>query len=134
MKVEGASVNVLEKATQRRVLVTGSHTRTDEDMKDLVFSELDRLHFLHDFTDLAHGAAQGVDTFADAWAKDRGVRVSRFPANWKKYGNEAGPSRNEFMHDTFKPGLVIVFPGDAGTANMRDYALRKGTEVIYVEG
>lgn len=121
----------VEKGDQVRVLVTGSHTRTDEDMKDLVFAELDRLHFLYKFTDLAHGAAQGVDTFAGEWAKDRDVRVMRYPADWKKYGSEAGPRRNQFMHDTFKPHLVVVFPGGPGTENMRDYAISKGTEVEY---
>jgi hypothetical protein len=130
MKIEGATMHV-EKGEQIRVLVTGSHTRTDDEMKDFVFFELDRLHFLYRFTDLAHGAAAGVDTFAGEWAKDRDVRISRFPANWKKYGSEAGPRRNQFMYDTFKPHHVVVFPGGPGTAHMRDYAIMQGSEPIY---
>lgn len=128
LKLEGSRGQVLEQKTQVKVLVTGGRDYAD---KEKLEEFLDRLNLLYGFTDLCHGAQTGADTLAGDWAKSRDVRVMRFPANWKKFGNEAGPRRNQFMHDTFKPDLVVAFPGNAGTKNMIEYAMMKGTEIVY---
>lgn len=134
---------VIESLPQTKVLVTGGRYWTD---KERLERELDRLHFLHDFTDLAHGDAGqfnpftrevmcGVDKMAGAWAKTRDIRVQKFPVtdkDWTKYGNDAGPRRNRFMFDTFKPQYVIVFPGGSGTRDMMVYSMSKGAELLYV--
>lgn len=124
-EVRGA---VLEQKTQIKVLVCGGR---DYSNKTYLEETLDRLHLLYGFTDLCHGAAEGADSLSDAWARSRDVRVMRFPANWKKYASEAGPRRNEFMFDTFKPNLVVAFPGSSGTKHMIAYAMSKGCEIVY---
>lgn len=122
---------VLEQKTQVKVLVTGGRDYADKETLDQI---LDRLNLLYGFTDLCHGAAEGADSLAGEWAISRDIRVMRFPANWKKYGNEAGPRRNQFMYDTFKPDLVVAFPGGNGTKNMIEYAMLKNCEVFYANG
>lgn len=138
LSIDVARGRVFETLPQTRVLVTGGRFWDDQARLE---AELDRLHFLYGFTDLAHGDSGkivlgkvkcGVDKLAGEWARSRDIRVSKFPANWKKYGNTAGPIRNIFMFDTFKPAYVVVFPGGAGTRHMTDYAMKNGATMLYV--
>ncbi len=51
---------------------------------------------------LRHGVAEGADYVANDWARERGVTVERFPAQWKdpitgQYDSSAGPRRNREM-------------------------------------
>ncbi len=51
---------------------------------------------------LRHGVAEGADWIANDWARERGVTVERFPAQWKDpvtgaYDASAGPRRNRDM-------------------------------------
>jgi hypothetical protein len=65
------------------------------------------------------GGARNVDTFAEEWAMSRGVPFERFDADWNRFGNRAGPIRNQEMIDEFKPDVGLVFPGGPGTADMK---------------
>lgn len=78
----------------------------------------------------------GVDAMADKWASDHVIEKKRFPADWKKFGNVAGPIRNERMLIEGKPDWVIAFPGGNGTANMvhlTRVAIRAGAEIVLCE-
>jgi len=110
-----------------KVLITGSHTFVD---REQVYRTLDALGG-RSFGDQAnpswlprpdiviiHGNAKCVDMIADEWAITNWVTVRSYPANWCKYGNRAGPIRNQEMLDTENPELVIAFPGGPGTADM----------------
>jgi hypothetical protein len=135
MKIEQAQFRAESTGPQNRILVTGgrmfgwkwvnNEKVINQDQVEFLNDYLDRLNLTCNITDLAHGAAEGADTWADKWARSRDVRVMRFPANWKKHGNAAGPLRNEWMFDTFKPDLVVAFPGGAGTKHMINYAMNK---------
>ncbi len=59
----------------------------------------------------------GADRWAHEWALERGRAFERYPADWKRFGPSAGPRRNHTMAAR-KPGLVVAFPGDKGTAGM----------------
>jgi hypothetical protein len=52
------------------------------------------------------------------WAKDRGVEVLEFSADWKTHGKSAGPMRNRQMLNDGQPTAVVAFPGGRGTADM----------------
>lgn len=78
---------------------------------------------------LIHGGAKGVDHHADEWAVVNWVPVECFEADWKRYGNSAGPIRNQQMIDEGKPDLVIAFPGGRGTADMVRRAKAAGIKV-----
>lgn len=74
-----------------KVLVCGSREFRD---KEFLFKTLDFLLSKKDLKDvtLIHGAQKsfdkhleiyyGADYFADLWAKERGVKVEKFPADW----------------------------------------------------
>lgn len=84
---------------------------------------------------IIEGAAKGADKLAHLWAIANNVENWRFPItkeDWKKYGNAAGPIRNEAMFNESQPDLVIAFPGGNGTKHMINYSKSKGCEVIEV--
>ena len=109
-----------------RVLVCGGRDFTDA---RLLNRTLDELHFKTPITLLIHGNARGADLLADEWAFDRTVKVKRFPADWIRHRNSAGPIRNKQMLVEAKPELVVAFRGGAGTSDMMTQARRAGVEV-----
>lgn len=83
---------------------------------------------------LFHGAARGVDTFAEGVARAAGVEVRAFLANWS-LGRSAGHVRNRRMlHAAQLDGgsLLIAFPrvGGRGTQNCIAAAEKLGFEVL----
>jgi hypothetical protein len=80
------------------------------------FDALDRMAARMTITAVRHGAARGADAIANAWARDRGYTIERFPADWTR-GRSAGPERNHRMIMA-KPHPVacVAFAGGGGTA------------------
>lgn len=113
-----------------KVLVFGGRDFTDY---EALCRALDVIHAERGFTQVIHGNAFGVDRLAGAWARERGIPVRKFPADWKRYGPSAGPIRNAEMLVEGQPDLGVAFPGGAGTRNMRRQAKKAGLEVIDVE-
>jgi hypothetical protein len=112
-----------------RVLVCGGRGFSDALLLNL---ELDRLHALHHFTLVIHGAALGTDALAGEWADSRNIPVRPYRANWKAEGKSAGPNRNARMLADGRPELVVAFKGGAGTANMIEQAETAGVKVIRI--
>jgi hypothetical protein len=54
--------------------------------------------------------SKGPDTVGEHWARQNGIKVSRFPANWKLYKGAAGPIRNQQMGD-YADGGIIMWDG-----------------------
>lgn len=81
------------------------------------------------------GGAKGADFLTRVWVKTQFIGNAwkkyyrEFPADWKQFGNHAGPIRNQQMLDEGKPDLVIAFPGGVGTADMVSRAKKAGIEV-----
>ena len=85
-----------------------------------------------DIQALVHGDADGADRLGGLWARTRGVPEIKIPAQWKFYGNSAGPLRNGWMLNFIPVDLVIAFPGGSGTANMVEQATEAGITVYQV--
>lgn len=62
-------------------------------------------------TEVIHGAAEGIDTLAAAWAQRHQIPVRAFPANWAKHGRAAGPLRNTIMLAAGAGALLAVWDG-----------------------
>jgi hypothetical protein len=82
-----------------------------------------------------HGDARGADRLGGMWARQRGIAVKVFPANWNLHGRAAGGIRNQTMLDyllTLPPDrrLVVAFPGGRGTADMAARAKAANVPVI----
>jgi len=90
------------------VLVTGDRNWTDI---NVIRRELS---FFKSPTVIIHGACEGADMVADKVARELGLTVLDYPADWeaaRRRGNmkSAGPIRNRFMFKDAKPTQGIAF-------------------------
>lgn len=100
------------------IIVTGSRKADSESARQLVFKTLDELHRATPIKELKHGGAKGFDSFAHEWAMKNKILTRVFQADWKMYGDSAGPLRNAMMARS-GADLCIAFPGGDGTKNMK---------------
>lgn len=86
-------------------------------------------------TVIISGMAKGADTLAVEFADFYGITTLKFPADWNRYKNGAGPIRNQKMIDEGKPNLCIAFlmPNSRGTRDMINRCLFEGIETIIIE-
>lgn len=75
------------------------------------------------------GGCRGTDTLAARWAREHGVPLQVFAANWKAHGRAAGPLRNQQL--AAYATHVIAFPcGEGrGTQDMIKRAEARGLPV-----
>jgi hypothetical protein len=114
----------------RAIIAGGRHyALTDADR-----AALDDLHATLTIAEVVSGGADGADAGGERWAKDRGIPILRFPADWDRHGKAAGPLRNAAMADYLAESaaqrVCILFPGGNGTASMRAEAVKRGIRVI----
>lgn len=115
-----------------KVIIAGS--RTIHDLRLVVFA-VAASGF--DVTVVISGKCpKGVDCLGEAWAKNNGVPVDPYPANWKKYGITAGGIRNAEMSKV-GDALIAIHDGvSKGTANMINFMklLNKPCYILVVPG
>lgn len=114
-----------------RLLVCGDRNWTN---KELIRREVEGLR-----PDVViHGAARGADVLGGMAARELGIEVIEFPAQWEKYGRAAGPIRNQQMLGEGKPTIVFAFNNkiseSKGTKDMIRRARKAGLPVyLYTE-
>ena len=110
-----------------RVLCCGSRNWVD---RELIKKQLKQLP---KDTVIIHGNCRGADRIAAFVGKQLGIEVDPYPAKWTKYGNAAGPIRNQQMLDEGKPDSVFAFHDQLllskGTADMVNKAKKAGIPV-----
>lgn len=86
----------------------------------------DRLNYLlknasdEDEITIISGGARGADQLGERYAKEKGYKIIRKPANWDKYGKSAGYKRNEEMAK-IADVCVCFWDGESrGTKHMID--------------
>ena len=86
-----------------------------------------------DITEIISGAARGADSLAAQWAKEQGVKLTEFPADWDRFGKRAGFIRNEDIVKAADFVLAFWTGKSKGTANSLSIAkrLKKPTLIIY---
>jgi hypothetical protein len=113
------------------VLVTGGRDYGDV---GTVFDCLTKLNDQFARMIIVHGDAAGADTLAYTVCQELGIEQARVPAAWNKYKKAAGPIRNKLMLDLFPTlDLIMAFPGDVGTANMKTQAGKLGIPIMTPE-
>lgn len=115
-----------------KVLVCGGREYSDW---HFLSTMLDELHSIHNFKVVIEGEAPGADTLAAQWARNNGLIVRAFPADWVRYGRGAGPIRNKQMLDEGCSDLVVAFfdrpyTESKGTKDMCEQAHEAGVKVI----
>lgn len=117
-----------------RLLITGTrHGWEDTAALDRILRErFEALCQQHDteVVLLVHGDASGIDRQArDIWV-GHGLPHEPHPANWKAFGNAAGPLRNSEMVDA-GASVCLAFPHEdsRGTYDCLNKALAAGIPV-----
>lgn len=118
-----------------RVLVCGSRGFGDIEVIRTAFGRIPYL--TTEPVTIIEGGAKGADTLARQVAEEYGYRVDEYPiteADWSRYGNGAGPRRNQKMLDEGRPDMVLAFALTVnitpGTADMIQRAQYAGLPVI----
>lgn len=98
-----------------RLLIAGSRgvspspQQIDEQLRKLLPVEV---------TELVSGGARGADEAGEVWAHENAIPITRFPADWDRYGKGAGHRRNREMAQYADVALVFWKDNSPGTANM----------------
>jgi len=84
-------------------------------------------------SEIVSGRAKGPDLLGETWALKNGVKISAFPADWKKYGISAGFIRNQEMAD-YADALIAIWDGQSnGTLDMIERAKEKNIPIfVYI--
>lgn len=102
-----------------KVVVAGSRTFTDY---HLLKEKLD--YYLKNQTDIeiVSGTAQGADSLGERYAKEKGLSLRQFPADWKAHGKAAGYKRNKQMAE-YCDAVIVFWDGESkGTEHMINLA------------
>lgn len=83
-------------------------------------------------TEVVSGRARGVDTLGELWAFRNNILLTKFPADWDRYGRQAGYVRNIEMGDYAEAALILWDGKSRGTGHMIDIAKAKGLQVKVV--
>jgi len=110
-----------------KLIIAGSRTFTDYKKLCEVCDQI-----LQDQTDveIVSGAYyKGADLLGEKYAAERGFRLTKFPADWKRFGRAAGPKRNEQMAN-YADALIAFWDGKSkGTKHMIEVAKCRGLKV-----
>ena len=102
-------------AMEIRLIVAGSRNFSDYQM---LKRKLDFYTQNHKTVEIVSGTAKGADQLGERYAQEKRYDVKRFPANWEKYGNQAGLIRNEQMAK-YASHAVLFWDGvSRGTLSM----------------
>ncbi|WP_111709093.1 DUF2493 domain-containing protein [Lutibacter citreus] len=107
-----------------KLIIAGG--RTFNDYKKLC-AECDNILQDQNNVEIVSGAYyKGADKLGEQYAKERGYIVTKFPADWKRFGKAAGPKRNEQMAN-YADALIAFWDGKSrGTMNMIDLSEQFG--------
>ena len=102
-----------------KLIIAGS--RTFGNYK-LLSAHLDDICARYDITEIVSGTAAGADSLGELYAKDHNIPVTRFPADWNKYGKSAGYRRNEQMAQYADACICFSVDNSRGTEHMINLA------------
>ena len=82
--------------------------------------------------EIVSGGQKGADKLGERYANEKGYKLTIMEADWEKYGNSAGPIRNQKMAK-YAEGLIVFDAGGPGSRDMIEKAARAGLDIRRVE-
>ena len=90
----------------------------DFNNRSVLYKVLNENRYSKNITEIVSGCARGADFLGIEWADVYGLRITRFPAEWDKYGKSAGFIRNADM-GVYADAAIIFWDGESkGTKHM----------------
>ena len=121
-------ITLFSKARNRLIVAGGRDFNNYILLSETLDSVLKR--YTDSETIIVTGCCRGADALGERYAKEHGIPVKRFPADWLQYGKAAGPIRNRDMAEYASEGegvLVAFWDGKSrGTASMIRLAEKYG--------
>lgn len=108
-----------------KLIIAGSRNVPNDKVVERI---INRVVGMYDWnvTEVVSGTARGVDRIGEEWAEDHNIPVTRFPAEWGRYGKSAGYIRNYAMA-SYGDVLLAIWDGESkGTQNMIELADKNG--------
>ena len=107
-----------------KVIVAGGRDFSDYDLLKQTLNRL--LMYKLPNVEIVCGKARGADTLGECYAKELGLPIAYFPADWDQFGKAAGYIRNKEMAK-YADACVIFWDGQSkGSKHMYDLALKEG--------
>ena len=119
---------------QARIIVAGGRDFTDYALLSETLDVILKIYTLRE-VQIVSGCCRGADALGERYAREHGIPVVRFPADWQAYGKAAGPIRNRKMAEYASEGegegvLVAFWDGKSpGTASMIRLAEKYGLQI-----
>lgn len=82
--------------------------------------------------EIVSGGQKGVDKLGERYANEKGFKLTVMEADWEKYGNSAGPIRNQKMAK-YAEGLIVFDAGGTGSRDMIEKATRAGLDIRRIQ-
>ena len=83
--------------------------------------------------EIVSGGARGADSLGERYAREHGLNVRYFPANWDLHGKSAGFIRNREMA-IYADTVICFWDGiSKGTSHMINLAKSEGKQLIVVK-
>ena len=117
---------------QARIIVAGGRDFTDYALLSETLDVIFERYTLHE-VQIVSGSCRGADALGERYAREHGITIKRFPANWLAYGKAAGPIRNREMAEYAAKcdGMLVAFwdGKSRGTASMIRLAEKYGLRI-----
>lgn len=117
------------------VVVAGSRDFQNYQLLKATVSQILSAKLLTHSVEIVSGTCRGADKLGERFAKEFGLSVREFPADWDKHGRAAGPIRNRQMAEYADAVIVFLPPNSRGSKSMMTIAgdLGKPLRVICID-
>lgn len=110
-----------------KVIIAGSRNFNDYPTLEKYCDKV--LSSVADDIEIVSGTAYGADKLGERYAKEKGYKLTQFPADWEQYGKSAGVIRNKQMAE-YSDALIAFWDKESkGTANMIKLAQSLGLKI-----
>jgi Protein of unknown function (DUF2493). len=112
-----------------KVIIAGGRKFNDY---SLLSSVCDHMLQNQEEIEIVSGTAGGADRLGERYAEEKGYKLTKFPADWEKFGKGAGYIRNKQMAE-YADALIVFWDGESsGTKHMINLAKKEGIKVKIV--
>ncbi len=115
------------KSKIHRLAVVGSREYTDYERVRKAIESFPHVKII------VSGGAKGADTLAERAASELGLEFEVFRADWKRYGQGAGPMRNTKIVENSDAVLAFILPGSRGTLDTLKKATKRGLRLWVIQ-
>ena len=115
----------------KKILIAGSREYDDYDAAKMALDRYLGCIPKDNSIIIISGGCRGADAIGEKYAREKGIEVALYPAEWSKYGKAAGPIRNCQMADECDVAICFWDGKSRGTKSLIDY-MNKIRKPIYI--